>query len=128
MSNAFQKLPAHEWVDRLQAADIAAVICADINALRAEYNRLADDTPGIDRGSYSFSTYEDHPSGHKVTQLDPYAIRPTHSKIYALSRPEKFGHSTRQIMKELGYSESQIEESIASGYVSDSWSQEYLPS
>ena len=128
LSNIFQKAPAHDWVERLQAADIAAVVCADINALRAEYSRTADGTPGTDNGSYSFSIYEDHPSGHTVTQLDPYAIRPSNSVIYALPRPEKFGQSTRQIMLELGYSEADIDASIASGDLSDSWSQEFLPS
>lgn len=128
LSNAFQKIPAHDWVKRLQAADIAAVICADINALRTEYSHIADDKPGTDRGSYSFSIYENHPSGHKVTQLDPYAVRPSHSAVYALSRPEKFGQSTRQIMLELGYSVVEIDASIASGDLSDSWSSEYLPS
>ena len=128
LSNTFQKAPAHDWVERLQAADIAAVVCADINALRAEYSRTADGTPGTDNGSYSFSIYEDHPSGHTVTQLDPYAIRPSNSIVYALSRPEKFGQSTRQIMLELGYSEADIDASIASGDLSDSWSQEFLPS
>ncbi len=128
LSNIFQKAPAHDWIERLQAADIAAVICADINALRAEYSHPADNTPGTDRGSYSFSIYEDHPSGHRVTQLDPYAIRPSDSKIYALSRPEKFGKSTRQIMLDLGYSEADIETGIASGSLSDSWGDEFLPS
>ncbi|MDX2374445.1 CoA transferase [Psychrobacter sp. PP-21] len=128
LSNVFQKAPAHDWIERLQAADIAAVICADINALRAEYSHPANNTPGTDRGSYSFSIYEDHPSGHRVTQLDPYAIRPSDSKIYALSRPEKFGKSTRQIMLDLGYSESDIETGIASGSLSDSWGDEFLPS
>lgn len=63
-----------------------------------------------------------------MTQLDPYAIRPSNSIVYALSRPEKFGQSTRQIMLELGYSEADIDASIASGDLSDSWSQEFLPS
>nr|ACY02894.1 DddD [Psychrobacter sp. J466] len=128
LANTFQKYPAHELVERLNAADIAAVVCDDINALRAEYGRIADGTPGTNRSSYSFSIYENHPSGHKVIQLDPYAVRPLNSIVYAPSLPEKFGKSTRQIMLELGYSEAEIEASIASGDLSDSWSDEYLPS
>jgi len=100
----------------------------DTNCSTPNPSHSADNTPGTDRGSYSFSIYEDHPSGHRVTQLDPYAIRPSNSKIYALSRPEKFGKSTRQIMLDLGYSESDIEAGIASGSLSDSWGDEFLPS
>lgn len=128
LSAAFQHGNAQDWIERLQAADIAAVICDNIDALRATYSRPADGTPGIDRGSYSFSVYEDHPSGHKVTQLDPYAIRPSRSTVYALHRPEKFGQSTRVILAELGYSEAEIEACLASDEISESWSGEYLPS
>ena len=127
LSSAFLGASGSDWVERLQAADIGAVVCENIDSLRVNYSRQADDKPGIDRGSYSFSIYEDHPSGHKVTQLDPYAIRPSRSTVFALSRPEKFGHSTRQILAELGYSDSDIDALISSGDLSESWSKEYLP-
>ncbi|KEP67945.1 carnitine dehydratase [Thioclava dalianensis] len=128
LAGAFQSLPANEWVDRLRAADIGCAICHNIEALRAENVREADGTPGTDRGSYSFSLYEDHPSGHSVTQLDPYAVRPTRGRVFALSPTEKFGTSTREILSELGYSESAVERMLKSGQVSESWSKEYLPS
>ena len=128
LAGAFQSLPANEWVDRLRAADIGCAICHNIEALRAENVREADGTPGTDRGSYSFSSYEDHPSGHSVTQLDPYAVRPTRGRVFALSPTEKFGSSTREILNELGYSESAVERMLKSGQVSESWSKEYLPS
>ncbi|TMV93567.1 carnitine dehydratase [Thioclava sp. BHET1] len=128
LAGAFQSLPANEWVDRLRAADIGCAICHNIEALRAENVREADGTPGTDRGSYSFSLYEDHPSGHSVTQLDPYAVRPARGRVFALSPTEKFGTSTREILSELGYSESAVERMLKSGQVSESWSKEYLPS
>ncbi|MBO9409471.1 CoA transferase [Shimia sp. R9_1] len=128
LSQAFQLQPASEWVARLRAADIAATICENLEALRALNTRESDGLPGIDKGSYSFSVYPDHPSGREVTQLDPYAVRPAQSKVYALEPAEKFGTSTRAILRDLGYAEKAIEQMIASGDISTSWADEYLPS
>jgi crotonobetainyl-CoA:carnitine CoA-transferase CaiB-like acyl-CoA transferase len=128
LSQAFQGFPAEEWVERLHAADIGVAICNNIDALRAENTRLADGTPGTHNGSYSFSYYPDHPSGHEVTQLDPYAVRTAVSKINALLPTEKFGNSTRIILEELGYGQEAIKKLLISGDISDSWSKEYLPS
>ncbi|TQS73470.1 carnitine dehydratase [Rhodobacteraceae bacterium] len=128
LAGAFQLLPATEWIDRLRAADIGCAICHNIDALRAESLREPDGTPGIDKGSYSFSRYEDHPSGHEVIQLDPYAVRPVRGRVFALPPTEKFGASTRDILNQLGYSASAIERMLKSGQLSESWSEEYLPS
>jgi crotonobetainyl-CoA:carnitine CoA-transferase CaiB-like acyl-CoA transferase len=128
LATAFQTTTANEWIERLHAADIGAAICDNIDALRAENTREADGTPGTDRGSYSFSLYPDHPSGHEVIQLDPYAVRTTRSKVIALAPSEKFGTSTRTILKDLGYADQAIEAMLKSGNLSESWSEEYLPS
>lgn len=128
LATAFQTLPATEWVTRLRAADIAVAICDNIDALRAENTRLADGTPGTENGSYSFSHYPDHPSGHEVIQLDPYAVRTTRSKVIAVHPSEKFGASTRTILQELGYADQAIATMLKSGHLSESWSEEYIPS
>ncbi|SEL09800.1 dimethylsulfoniopropionate cleavage enzyme DddD [Roseovarius nanhaiticus] len=128
LATAIQGQRASEWVARLRAADIAVAICDNLDALRAEHSRIADGTPGTENGSYSFSVYPDHPSGHEVTQLDPYAVRPSRTKVFAVAPPEKFGTSTRAIARELGYSDKAIDAMLASGGLSESWSDEYLPS
>ncbi|MBT8153881.1 CoA transferase [Epibacterium ulvae] len=128
LATAFQQHPATEWVTRLRAADIGVAICDNIDALRSENARPTDGTPGTDNGSYSFSTYADHPCGHEVTQLDPYGVRTTRGQVCALSPSEKFGASTRSVLKELGYVDQAIDAMIRSGGVSESWSAEYLPS
>lgn len=127
LATAFLKARAKDWVHRLQAADIGAAVCENIETIRAYHSREADGTPGIDRGSYSFSVYSDHPAGRTVTQLDPYAIRPSRSHVRALPPTEKYGASTRDILTEHGYDEAQIESMLAEGAISDSWSREYLP-
>lgn len=118
---------AADWVERLQAAGIAAAVCENLETLRAYNSRPNDGSTGIDRGSYSFTVYEDHPSGHTVTQLDPYAIRPKRGRIYPLASAEKYGASTRSVLGELGYDANAINRLIEDGVVSESWSREYLP-
>ncbi|MEJ8473830.1 CoA transferase [Roseibium algae] len=128
LSNAFQSASAADWVERLRAADIGVAICDNIDALRADNTRLADGLNGTENGSYSFSHYPDHPSGHEITQLDPYAVRTVVGEVTAVSPSEKFGTSTRVILEELGYGKEAIQSIIKSGDVSESWSKEYLPS
>lgn len=128
LAHAFMNARAVDWVERLQAADIGAALCENIETIRAYNSRPADGTPGTDRGSYAFSVFADHPSGHVVTQLDPFAVRPRRGKVYALAAAEKYGASTRSVMAELGYDAEAIEALLASGAISESWSREYLPS
>jgi len=103
-------------------------ICNNIDALRSENLREPDGTPGTDRGSCSFSQYSDHPSGHEVIRLDPYAVRAARGKVFALPPTEKFGTSTRAILSDLGYSDAAIARMLQSGQLRESWSAEYLPS
>jgi crotonobetainyl-CoA:carnitine CoA-transferase CaiB-like acyl-CoA transferase len=128
LAEAFAGADARIWVQRLHAADIGAAVCENIDSIRTTNARQGSNTPGTERGSYSFSIYEDHPSGHAVTQLDPYAIRPSCGKIHALAPAEKYGASSRAVLRGLGYSEVKIDAMIAGGAVSESWSLEYLPS
>src|SRR5262249_4472276 len=112
----------------LKAADIGAAICENIEEIRAATSRSADGAPGTELGSYSFSIYRDHPSGHAVVQLDPYAVRSAVGQVYALPPAEKYGASTRAILRELQYTDTQIDALVAAGAISESWSREYLPS
>lgn len=128
LARVFSGEDAATWTARLRAADIGAVICDDIESLRAGNCRPADGSPGTDRGSYAFSRYADHPSGHAVTLLDPLAVRPLVGKVSQLASAEKYGASTRHILQTLGYDDARIDSLVVVGVVSESWSREYLPS
>ncbi len=128
LSQAFLVDTAQSWATKLQRANIGAALCENIETIRAENRRCADETPGTDRGSYSFSVYANHPSGHEVTQLDPYAVRTAQGTVRALVPAEKYGQSTRAVLHSLGYSNAEVTAMIDSGAVSESWSREYLPS
>jgi crotonobetainyl-CoA:carnitine CoA-transferase CaiB-like acyl-CoA transferase len=123
----FLSARAADWVERLQAADIGAAVCENLETLRAYNAWPSDGATGIHRGSYSFSVFDDHPSGHVITQLDPYAIRPKRGRIYPLAPSEKYGASTRQVLEELGHSGEEIDRLIEEGVIAESWSREYLP-
>ncbi len=128
LSSALSTGLAEIWQTRLQAAGVAAAVPNNIDSLRQRYGHPSDNSPGIDKGSYSFSIFADHPSGHCVTQLDPFAVRPRVAPIRSLAPAEKFGASTREVLLGIGYSDTQIAHLIERKAVSDSWSAEYLPS
>ncbi|MGY3034056.1 hypothetical protein ACVIIV_003226 [Bradyrhizobium sp. USDA 4354] len=73
-SKAIRKVSAEKSSSRSNAAEIGASICDSTAAIRSANSSPADDTLGIDRGSYSFSIFGAHPSGLAVTQVDLYAI------------------------------------------------------
>lgn len=127
LAAALANASALTWQSKLQAANVAAAVPDNIDSLRLRYSRPADNRPGTDAGSYAFSIFENHPSGHRVTQLDPYAIRPEISAIRALHPAEKFGASTRKVLTQLGYDQAQIDEMVSNKAVSESWSTQYLP-
>lgn len=128
LAEIFAADTAAHWIELLRGHDIAVAVCDNIDALRATYTRTPDGTPGTDLGSYSFSVFADHPSGHVVTQLDPFAVRPARARVILPEPAEKYGASTRQVLADLGYDNARIEAMLASGAISESWSKEYLPS
>ncbi|MGB0495514.1 MAG: CoA transferase, partial [Kangiellaceae bacterium] len=128
LAQILAKENSEHWVNALQSSNIAAAQSIGIGKLRAQYSRSADGSVGIDRGSYAFSIYEDHPSGHKVTIIDQYAIRPEEAEIVAIHPTERLGYSTIKILAELGYKDDDISAMINSKIAGTGWGKEYLPS
>lgn len=128
LSKAFITDSAENWAKKLRNADIAAVQSVSIEDLRAQYTREADGIVGIDRGSYAFSTYKNHPSGHCITLIDHYSIRPTEASILAQSDTERFGHSTKTVLASVGYDNEKIQSMIDNKIAGTGWGKEFLPS
>lgn len=120
LAKAIRTTSAEERLSRFNAADIGAAICENVAAVRSANSRLADGASGTERGSYSFSIFRDHPSGHAVTLVDPHAIRSAVANIYAPSAAEKYGASTRQVLRWLQFTEAEIDALLVAGAVSDS--------
>jgi crotonobetainyl-CoA:carnitine CoA-transferase CaiB-like acyl-CoA transferase len=125
---AFQQASSEEWAKRFVNVDIAAAQPLSIENLRAQYSREADGKVGTELGSFAFSVHPDHPSGHCLTQIDHYAIRPRRAPIKALTPTERHGHSTREILESVAYTSPEIDAMIDSKVASLGWSQEHLPS
>ena len=128
LTEALARAPSSYWLDVLRQADVAVAEPVAIETLRQMYSREADGTPGTDLGSFAFSIYPDHPSGHCITQVDHYAIRPAEARIRAFRPTERFGHSTREILASVGYSEHEIDVMIEQGVAGLGWGKEFLPS
>lgn len=128
LETAFIQASVEYWESTLRAQDIAVAAPNTIETLREKYSRLADGTPGTHLGSYSFSIYPDHPSGHRFTQIDHYSIRPTEASIKAIRSTEKFGHSTREILGSVGYGADEIDSMIERNVAGLQWGNEFLPS
>lgn len=128
LETAFALAPAEYWLAVLRGMDIAAAQPASIEMLRQNYSRVADGRVGVEQGSFAFSIYPDHPSGHQVTMVDQYAIRLTEAPLVAATPTERFGHSTREVLADLGYSEFEIQQMLESGVAGLGWGKEYLPS
>jgi len=125
---AFKKAPTAYWIQQLHSADIAAAQPQSIEYLRDKYSRAADGKVDLESGSYAFSIHRDHPSGHSLTQVDHYAIRPSEAKIQAISPAEAFGHSTREILASVAYSNAEIDSMIEQKIAGTGWGKEFLPS
>ncbi|WP_461537030.1 CoA transferase [Spongorhabdus nitratireducens] len=128
LKQALQQAPASYWKSALDKVDVASAEPQAIENLRADNSRVADNKAGVDQGSFAFSIYPDHPSGHCITQIDHYSIRPTEADIVAATPTERFGHSTREILAEAGYSEEEVQSMIDRGIAGLGWGKEFLPS
>ncbi|SBS27093.1 E-cinnamoyl-CoA:R-phenyllactate CoA transferase [Marinomonas spartinae] len=128
LTQQLAKAPSEYWTDKMWAKDIAVAVPESIKHLRSENSRLSDGTTGIDRGSFAFTIFPDHPCGHQVTQIDHYAIRPTESAIRPLKPTERTGHSTREILAEVGYDEAAIDSMLKRNIIGLGWGKEFLPS
>jgi crotonobetainyl-CoA:carnitine CoA-transferase CaiB-like acyl-CoA transferase len=128
LTERFIQDSSENWAEALQSADIAAAKPMGIEQLRDLYTRDADGTVGLERGSYAFSVYDNHPSGHRVTIIDQYAIRPTEAKILAIESTERFGHSTQTVLEGLGYNSAEVQSMIDRKIAATGWGREFLPS
>ncbi len=115
------------WIDLLNEKDIAI---SRVNHMRdtRDYNLTAPDGSAKTGFSYSFTRYNNHPSGYAVEMVAPYAIQPKYASIYALSPTEKYGSSTFEILSNLGYSKEVIDTLAEDNVISYQWADEYLPS
>jgi crotonobetainyl-CoA:carnitine CoA-transferase CaiB-like acyl-CoA transferase len=127
LCSTFMSNSAVVWADALRAVGIAAAEAVSISRIRNANTNTADGTVGVDKGSFAFFHYADHPGGRPVTRVGHYAIRPQEAKIRHLSPTETHGHSTRQVLKNLKFSDEEVDELIEKKVAATSWG-DFLPS
>jgi crotonobetainyl-CoA:carnitine CoA-transferase CaiB-like acyl-CoA transferase len=127
LSNTFKKDSVTNWVNKLKEIDIGAIAVGSLNGLRDEYTHDQDGKAYHEGNKYQFIAYDNHPSGRKVVITAPCAIRPDEAKIVASRPTEKYGSSTVEVMKTLGFGDDEIKNMIEAKAIGLSWSKDYLP-
>ena len=116
------------WLGRFNELNIAAHSVDTMAKLRAE-NTVHESTVGDMTGdsTFLFLREENHPSGYNVVLNAPNAIRFKQSSVVVPYHAPKCGAHTREILKEIGFEDEQINQLESHRIVSSSWSEQYLP-
>ncbi|HEV2505478.1 MAG TPA: CoA transferase [Mesorhizobium sp.] len=121
LEQAFRAQSADYWVGLLRGLDFGAVIPSSMAGLRDRYRRDGNASDG----TYAFQRHAI--DGGSVELFAPCAIRPAAAPILSFPPAEKYGASTRGVLRELGYGDDEIDSLIRTKCVSTSWSTQYLP-
>jgi crotonobetainyl-CoA:carnitine CoA-transferase CaiB-like acyl-CoA transferase len=122
LAQLFETHPVAFWSKQLRDLGVAVQRLNSLSRLRGA--NLAD--PEATR-TIRFLRDAAHPLGHAVEHIDPTAIRPSQATIVSLSAAAKYGHHTRRVLQELGYTAAEIAELAAAQVIADTWSDDYLP-
>ena len=122
LAHLFETQPVAFWCELLRDLGVAVQALNSLSRMRTA--NLSD--PQAAR-TIRFLRDALHPLGHVVEHIDPTAIRPMHAAVVPLSAAPKYGHHTRSVLQELGYSAPEIAELAAAQVIADTWSDDYLP-
>ncbi len=127
LESRFVKRDVAYWVEILSALDIGVVEPKSIAGLREFYINTRAQMGDATQSSYQFVRHDIKGTNRWVELFAPCAIRPVSGPITASPPAEKYGASSREILLSLGYCKPQIDDMIAQGVVSTTWSKDYLP-
>ncbi|UPK20552.1 CoA transferase [Bradyrhizobium sp. 131] len=128
LERAFARETVDALVARLRALGVAAHRLESLGSVRARFMAAADGGSGSADTTLIFERDEDHPSGHPVELIGRCAVRSAHAVITPSTAAPKPGADTRELLAELGYTEHEVQAMFKRDEISESWSEEYLPS
>ncbi len=116
------------WVKTLQSVDVGALKLDSMAGVRAR-NLYCESKGDVDlfNPTTAFTRNASHPCGKTVDLVAPNAIRPQSRGIIFPATAPKYGQHSREIMRELDYSDHEINDLIDSSIIADKWSDQYMP-
>jgi len=127
LSDQFIKREIKYWVDELIKLDIGAIKLGSLADLRQHYSSKNEIDAHGAGGTFQFTRFDGHPSGHRIDIASPCSVRPQYGSIVVTPPAQKYGKETKEILIELAYSDQEINDMLDTGVVSESWGEQYLP-
>ena len=117
-----------DWLALLLAADFGAQRLDKMHAVcQAHLTRESAGPPDLAGPTLAFVRHDRHPSGRWVDLVAPNAIRPREARIRMPGPAPKPGAQSREILREIGLGEDEIDALVADGVVAEAWCDKYLP-
>ena len=118
------------WVPMFNAAGFGSHRVDDIADLRRSYlHEVTADASGIwdDGRSISAIRVTDHPAGSAVDICPPAYARFRETPLRLCRAGPAMGEHSRELLKELGYTDQEIDGFVAEGAIKELFSEHYLP-
>lgn len=122
LETLFATKPVEFWKEHFREFDVAIQPLESLASIRENSIGSASQDHTV-----SFHKDSEHPSGRDIVYVAATAVRPQRAELVTLAAAEKYGKSTENILRELGYSQVQVEALLHKGVVSQTWSKQYLP-
>jgi len=125
---AFSQMTGEALVNKLATINIGAAVQGTMAGMRnAHSSDTAEWKYGVEGSStFHFETIQDHPMGCHVTIFSPCSILSENAVIKQVCPAPQYGIHTREILKEVGYNDAEIQNLVNEKAVKDNWSEEYL--
>ena len=128
LSARFATKPRAWWIRRLRALDVGVQSTETMADVR-DSHLIAEGASATEvlGSTMAFIRHDDHPSGRCVDLVAPNAVKPAAAAITVPAPAPKYGVHSREILGELGYDTTEIDDLFAAGIAAERWSEDYLP-